>query len=38
VWQQISDEAKDLISKLLERQADMRFTAEEAFNHPWIQR
>lgn len=38
VWQQISDDAKDLISKLLERQADMRFTAEEAFNHPWIQR
>jgi len=37
VWQAISDEAKDLISQLLERQADMRLTAEEAYNHPWIQ-
>ena len=35
-WLQISDEAKDLISKLLDRQADMRYTSEEAFNHPWI--
>jgi serine/threonine protein kinase len=34
----ISQEAKDLIVKLLERQADMRLTAEEAYNHPWIQR
>ena len=32
----ISDDAKDIISKLLDRQADMRLTAEEAFNHPWI--
>jgi calcium-dependent protein kinase len=38
VWNDISKEAKDLISKLLERQADMRLTAEEAYNHPWIQR
>ena len=37
VWENISDEAKDLISKLLERQADCRLTAEEAYNHPWIQ-
>jgi len=37
VWESISDNAKDLISKLLERQADMRLTAEEAYNHPWIQ-
>lgn len=36
VWQLISDEAKDLITKLLDRQADMRLTAEEAYNHPWI--
>lgn len=37
-WKSISDDAKDLISNLLQRQADMRYTAEEAFNHPWIQR
>lgn len=37
-WALVSDEAKDLISKLLERQADIRLTAQEAFNHPWIQR
>ena len=37
VWEHISDEAKDLIAKLLERQADCRLTAEEAYNHPWIQ-
>lgn len=37
IWEKISDQAKDLISKLLERQADMRLTAEEAYQHPWIQ-
>lgn len=37
-WTDISADAKDLISKLLERAADMRYTAEEAFNHPWIQK
>ena len=37
VWQEISKSAKDLITKLLDRQADMRLTAEEAYNHPWIQ-
>ena len=36
VWENISDVAKDLISKLLERQADERLTAEEAYNHPWL--
>lgn len=36
VWAEISAEAKDLITQLLERQADMRLTAEEAYNHPWI--
>jgi calcium-dependent protein kinase len=37
VWEKISDGAKDLIAKLLERQADLRLTAEEAYQHPWIQ-
>ena len=37
VWDQISDDAKDLIQKLLNKQADERLTAEEAYAHPWIQ-
>lgn len=36
VWANVSDEAKDLINKLLQRSADLRLTAEEASNHPWI--
>ena len=36
VWNTVSRDAKDLISKLLERSADMRLTAQEAFDHPWI--
>jgi calcium-dependent protein kinase len=36
IWNSVSNEAKDLISKLLERSADMRLTAQEAFDHPWI--
>jgi len=37
VWNNISDMAKSFIEKLLERQADQRLTAEEAYNHPWLQ-
>lgn len=37
IWNSISAEAKDLIAKLLERSADMRLTAQEAFEHTWIQ-
>lgn len=37
VWSTVSDDAKDLIGQLLKRSADERLTAEEAFNHPWIQ-
>ena len=37
VWDTVSKEAKDIISKLLERSADMRLTAQESFEHPWIQ-
>ena len=36
VWENISAEAKDLIDKLLNKQADERLTAEEAYNHPWL--
>lgn len=37
VWENISDSAKDLIGGLLCREADERLTAEEAYNHPWLQ-
>jgi len=36
VWQQISNGAKDLIQQLLHREADMRLTASEAYDHPWL--
>lgn len=32
----ISNEAADLISKLLEKDPKLRITAEEALNHPWL--
>jgi len=37
VWNSVSDDAKDLINKLLERSADIRLTAQESFDHNWIQ-
>ena len=36
VWGQISDEAKDFISKLLVVDRDDRMTCEDALSHPWI--
>lgn len=36
-WRNISSLAKEFIDALLQRSADMRLTAEEAYNHPWIQ-
>ncbi|KAL9245488.1 hypothetical protein vseg_019134 [Gypsophila vaccaria] len=35
-WPSISDSAKDLISKMLERDPRRRLTAYEALCHPWI--
>jgi len=35
-WQHISEEAKDLITKLLDRDPTKRLTAEEAKKHSWI--
>lgn len=32
----VSNEAKDLISKLLNKNAKKRYTAEEALEHPWF--
>lgn len=37
VWQNISEDAKDLINQLLLREADMRLTASEAYGHRWLQ-
>ncbi|XP_038056465.1 MAP kinase-interacting serine/threonine-protein kinase 1-like isoform X2 [Patiria miniata] len=37
-WDTISDDAKDLISNLLVRDASKRYTAEMVLGHPWIQR
>ena len=33
----VSEMAKDLISRLLVKDPNIRLTAQEAFNHPWIQ-
>eukprot|EP01025_Chloroclados_australasicus_P029221 TRINITY_DN2912_c0_g1_i1.p1 TRINITY_DN2912_c0_g1~~TRINITY_DN2912_c0_g1_i1.p1 ORF type:complete len:342 (-),score=50.35 TRINITY_DN2912_c0_g1_i1:396-1421(-) len=36
VWDKVSDTAKDLVSKLLDIDADKRLTAEQALAHPWV--
>lgn len=33
----VSDDAKDLISHLLVKDVTKRFTADDAYNHAWIQ-
>jgi len=35
-WNNISDKAKNLITKLLTYEPDHRPSAEEALRHPWI--
>ena len=35
-WADISDDAKDLIQKLLVKDVDKRFTAGQALHHDWI--
>ncbi|CAD8046316.1 unnamed protein product [Paramecium primaurelia] len=35
-WQQISEDAKDLIKKLLMKEPDERITLQSALEHPWI--
>ena len=37
MWDSVSDEAKDLVIKLLTRDKDQRITANDAFKHEWIQ-
>ncbi|KAF5899546.1 MAP kinase-interacting serine/threonine-protein kinase 2-like, partial [Clarias magur] len=36
-WTYISAEAKDLVSKLLVRDAKQRLSAEQVLQHPWVQ-
>ena len=36
-YQDLSDNAKDLITKLLKFESSERITAKEALNHPWFQ-
>ena len=35
-WEQISDSAKDLVTRLLHLNQGERITIKEALEHPWI--
>ena len=37
-WDDVSDEAKDLVQQLLKYSPDDRISALDAINHPWIQK
>eukprot|EP00124_Ichthyophonus_hoferi_P000297 Ihof_evm23s10 gene=Ihof_evmTU23s10 len=36
-WDSVSDEAKDLVTRLLSVNPETRFTATEALQHPWME-
>lgn len=36
IWDNISDEAKDLVKKMLTQDQNDRLTAREALQHPWL--
>lgn len=38
IWKSISDEAKDLIEKLMDKNPETRITALDALQHPWIKK
>lgn len=38
VWREISNEAKDLICKMLTYPPENRLTAEQVFKHEWMQK
>jgi doublecortin-like kinase 1/2 len=35
-WDNISQSAKELISNMLQAQPELRFSAEDVLDHPWI--
>ena len=36
IWKYISDEAKNFVAALLEKNPEKRFNIEQALEHPWI--
>lgn len=36
IWDNISDEAKDLVKKMLTHDQNDRLTARETLQHPWL--
>ena len=36
-WEGVSDEAKDLIRQLLQLNAQLRPSAQQVLQHPWLQ-
>lgn len=36
-WPKVSDSAKDLVKKMLNPDPKLRLTAQEVFDHPWLQ-
>lgn len=36
IWEEVSNDAKDLVKKLLEVDPNKRLSATEALNHRWI--
>ena len=36
IWDNISDEAKDLVKKMLANDQNERLTVHEALDHPWL--
>jgi len=35
-WDTVSDSAKQLISNMLQAQPELRFSAEDVLDHPWL--
>ena len=35
-WDRVSDSAKDLVSKMLNKDPESRISAQDCLNHPWF--